>query len=254
MFNYSSPSVKKFSLASTCQYPPQIGRLAPIWHMVQSSAASPSLFSWPASTPEEHGNTHRSAHSQKTHARSQNTHTLTHTHTHTQWWCNLSVSFVCEIPLHTHTRTYTHWVAGHSSTNSLQQVSRFSTMALYMLQQPSQPQPTNHNTGILKSARLGVEEIFFCVFEQPVSSLSTPLVALNSYTGVFFVCSGSLDLVFVVKLSGGAKLAFKNLWEQKQLTGLSCYTYVWFFALYFLYLCFSDILLCVFFPSLVSLC
>ena len=158
MFNYSSPSVKKFSLASTCQYPPQIGRLAPIWHMVQSSAASPSLFSWPASTPEEHGNTHWSEHSHKTHAQSQNTHTHTHTHTH-----KVMMQFVCQFCLQDpspHTRA--HWVAGHSSTNSLQQVSRFSTMALYMLQQPNQPQPTNHNTGILKSAWLGVEETFFC--------------------------------------------------------------------------------------------
>lgn len=39
---------QEFSLASTCQYPPQIGRQAHIWHMVQSRAASPSLFSWPA--------------------------------------------------------------------------------------------------------------------------------------------------------------------------------------------------------------
>ena len=117
MFNYSSPSVKKFSLASTCQYPPQIGRLAPIWHMVQSSAASPSLFSWPASTPEEHGNTHRSAHSQKTHARSQNTHTLTHTHTHTH---TVMMQFVCQFCLwdpspytHTHIHTLSCWALVH---------------------------------------------------------------------------------------------------------------------------------------------
>lgn len=42
---------QEFSLASTCQYPPQIGRQSHIWHMVQSSAAFPSVFSWPASTP-----------------------------------------------------------------------------------------------------------------------------------------------------------------------------------------------------------
>lgn len=34
---------QEFSLASTCQYPPQIGRQAHIWHMVQSSAAFPCL-------------------------------------------------------------------------------------------------------------------------------------------------------------------------------------------------------------------
>lgn len=63
---------QEFSLASICQYPPQIGRQAHIWHMVQSSAAFPSLFSWPASTPEEHGNTCTLT---NTHTHSQNTHT-----------------------------------------------------------------------------------------------------------------------------------------------------------------------------------
>lgn len=85
---------QEFSLASTCQYPQQIGRQAHIWHMVQSSAAFPSLFSWPASTPEEHSNTYWHAHSQ-THA-----HTSMHTrkYMYTHQWCNTSVSFVCETP------------------------------------------------------------------------------------------------------------------------------------------------------------
>lgn len=55
---------QEFSLASTCQDPPQIGRQAHIWHMVQSCAAFPSLLSWPASTPEEHRYTRRHPHSQ----------------------------------------------------------------------------------------------------------------------------------------------------------------------------------------------
>lgn len=85
---------QEFSLASTCQYPPQIGRQAHIWHMVQSRAAFPSLFSWPASTPEEHSNTHWYAQAHEY------THTDTHSHKYmyTHQWCTMSVSFVSEIP------------------------------------------------------------------------------------------------------------------------------------------------------------
>lgn len=114
---------QEFSLASTCQYPPQIGRQAHIWHMVQSSAAFPSLFSWPASTPEEHGNTCWHAHSQT------DTHSQSQIHIQTPLMQHICQFCMWEPP--------THWVAGHLSTNYLQQVSGFSTVALYLVQQPN---------------------------------------------------------------------------------------------------------------------
>lgn len=78
---------QEFSLASTCQYPPQIGRQAHIWHMVQSSAAFPPLFSWPASTPEEHGNTCCTL-------ANRHTFTVANTHTNTDDATYLSVLYV----------------------------------------------------------------------------------------------------------------------------------------------------------------
>lgn len=101
-------------LCSLCPYPPQIGRHGHIWHMVQSSAAFPSLFIWPASTPDKHSNTHWHAHLQKDTPQQLQIHTETPV-------SNISLSMW---------EPLTHGVGGHLSTNFLHQVWRFVRVAL----------------------------------------------------------------------------------------------------------------------------
>lgn len=112
MFNYSSPSVKNSALLALASIPHKLaGRLIfGIWcrAVLLFFLSSVGLLTLLRSMATH---THTGIYT-GTRAQSQ-----IHVHTHTHLWCNTSVSFVCE--------THTHWVTGHLSTNSLQQVSRF---------------------------------------------------------------------------------------------------------------------------------
>lgn len=135
--------------------------------MVQSSAAFLSLFSWPANTPEEHGNTHTLAFTQaQEHSRK-----YTYTHTHTYDATRLSVLYVRPTPIE---------LLGICPLTLCNRFQGFTTIALYMLQQPDQPQSTAHIIGILKSVWFGVMETFAAnvnnvfSFEFSMFSISGP--------------------------------------------------------------------------------